>query len=96
MKDVTLSDGTVIPRGTLVCAASGPAHTDPSSYEPDAEEFDPYRFARMREGEGEGTTTQGKCLVEASRAYRWGGGMVSAGGRGGFCGRLEHEGRSYC
>ena len=49
MKDVTLSDGTRIPKGTLVAAASVTAHTDDARYaEPDV--FDPFRFARMREG----------------------------------------------
>nr|BED42931.1 cytochrome P450 monooxygenase [Trametes versicolor] len=50
MKDVTLSDGTRIPRGTLVAAASATAHRgDDTRYAaPDA--FDPFRFARMREG----------------------------------------------
>lgn len=50
MKDVTLSDGTRIPRGTLVAAASATAHRgDDTRYTaPDA--FDPFRFARMREG----------------------------------------------
>ena len=49
VKDVTLSDGTRIPKGTLVAAASVTAHTDDARYaEPDV--FDPFRFARMREG----------------------------------------------
>lgn len=49
VKDVTLSDGTRIPKGTLVAAASVTAHTDDTRYaEPDV--FDPFRFARMREG----------------------------------------------
>ncbi|KAH9854862.1 cytochrome P450 [Lenzites betulinus] len=49
LKDVTLSDGTRIPRGTLVGAASRTAQRDSARYAaPDA--FDPFRFARLREG----------------------------------------------
>ncbi|KAJ8469311.1 hypothetical protein ONZ51_g9081 [Trametes cubensis] len=49
VKDVTLSDGTRIPRGTLVAAASATAHTDGTRY-PAPDTFDPFRFARLREG----------------------------------------------
>ncbi|KAI0640730.1 cytochrome P450 [Trametes meyenii] len=57
MKDVTLADGTLIPRGTLVSAASYPTHHDESLYA-DPELFDPFRFARMREEEGGATRHQ--------------------------------------
>ena len=49
VKDVTLSDGTRIPRGTLVAAAAVTAHSDDARYGPDAHAFDPFRFARLRE-----------------------------------------------
>ncbi|KAH9884927.1 cytochrome P450 [Cubamyces lactineus] len=49
VKDVTLSDGTRIPRGTLVAAASATAHSDGTRY-PAPDTFDPFRFARLREG----------------------------------------------
>ncbi|KAI0650914.1 cytochrome P450 [Trametes meyenii] len=49
LKDVTLPNGTRIPRGTLVAAASATAHTDGARYAAPAA-FDPFRFARMREG----------------------------------------------
>ena len=48
-KDITLPDGTFIPAGTLIAAASGATHHDDSLYM-GADEFDPFRFARMREG----------------------------------------------
>nr|VWO96347.1 Uncharacterized protein [Ganoderma boninense] len=49
VKDVTLSDGTRIPKGTLVAAAAVTAHSDDTRYTaPDV--FDPFRFARLREG----------------------------------------------
>ena len=52
VKDVTLSDGTRIPKGTLVAAAAITAHSDDARYT-DPLVFDPFRFARMREGGAE-------------------------------------------
>ena len=65
MKDVTLSDGTRIPRGTLVAAAAILAHSDDSVYT-DPDVFDPFRFARMRDAAGEGTKHQ---FVNTSLEY---------------------------
>ena len=57
LKDITLVDGTFIPKGTMVCAASYPTHRDDAHYTA-ADEFDPFRFSRMREKEGEGMKHQ--------------------------------------
>ncbi|KAI1793059.1 cytochrome P450 [Ganoderma leucocontextum] len=57
MKDVTLSDGTFIPKGTLLAAAVDPMHHDESVYA-NPEVLDPFRFAKLREGEGEGLRHQ--------------------------------------
>lgn len=57
MKDVTLHDGTFIPRGVNVVAAADPMHHDGSVYA-DADVFDPFRFSRLREQDGEGTKHQ--------------------------------------
>ncbi|EAU87935.2 cytochrome P450 [Coprinopsis cinerea okayama7 len=46
-----LSDGTVLPRGVRIAIASAPTHFDPAIYE-DANTFKGFRFAEMREGEG--------------------------------------------
>ncbi|KAI0737381.1 cytochrome P450 [Daedaleopsis nitida] len=65
LMDVTLNDGTVIPKGTLVTAASQSIHHDDAYYDaPDV--FDPFRFARMREVDGEGTKHQ---FVNTSLEY---------------------------
>ena len=56
VKDVTLSDGTRIPKGTLVAAAAITAHSDDTRYTAPGV-FDPFRFARMREG-GSGEATK--------------------------------------
>ncbi|KAI0673763.1 cytochrome P450 [Trametes maxima] len=57
VKDVTLHDGTLIPAGSIVVAAADATHHDDSVYA-DADVFDPFRFSRMREAEGEGTKHQ--------------------------------------
>ena len=51
MVDVTLADGTFLPRGTCVAAAAVPSHLNEDIY-PDADKFDAFRFSRMREAEG--------------------------------------------
>ncbi|RPD64678.1 cytochrome P450 [Lentinus tigrinus ALCF2SS1-7] len=57
MRDITLNDGTFIPKGTIIVTAQHPTHRDETNY-PDANVFDGFRFARMREQEGEGTKHQ--------------------------------------
>ncbi|KAI2786817.1 hypothetical protein POX_g09212 [Penicillium oxalicum] len=48
---ITLSDGTVLPRGTHLAAAAKPLSLDPEYYD-QAEIFDGFRFARLREKAG--------------------------------------------
>ena len=57
MKDITLSDETLIRKGTILAAATHAMHHDNATYS-NADDFDPFRFARMREGEGEGLKHQ--------------------------------------
>ncbi|KAF8833162.1 cytochrome P450 [Paxillus ammoniavirescens] len=52
MKDFTLSDGTVLPQGTIVTIASQATRLDNGYYE-NADVFDPFRFANMREEDGD-------------------------------------------
>ncbi|GKT80743.1 cytochrome P450 monooxygenase [Colletotrichum tofieldiae] len=54
--DVTLSDGTLIPKGTCVCVSSH-ALWDPEVY-PEPEKWDGYRFYRMREQTGKENVSQ--------------------------------------
>ncbi|KAI0673746.1 cytochrome P450 [Trametes maxima] len=65
MKDVTLPDGTIVPRGTMVLAASCGTHYDSGLYD-DPDVFDPFRFSRMREAKGEGIKHQ---FVNVSTDY---------------------------
>ncbi|KAI0714778.1 cytochrome P450 [Earliella scabrosa] len=57
-KDVTLSDGSRIPAGTVVAVASESAHLSATKYGPDPAAFDPFRFARMRAEAGQGPQHQ--------------------------------------
>lgn len=51
MKDITLSDGTVLPKGASVAISSHPVMTDASIYE-DPERYDGRRFWRKRQEPG--------------------------------------------
>ncbi|KAM5530553.1 hypothetical protein V8D89_015788 [Ganoderma adspersum] len=57
IKDITLHDGTFIPKGTVVAAAAHATHHDESNYS-NADVLVPFRFARVREREGEGSKHQ--------------------------------------
>ncbi|PCH34274.1 cytochrome P450 [Wolfiporia cocos MD-104 SS10] len=52
LKDVVLSDGTMIPAGTFVAAAATSTHLDEENYE-NAEIFNPFRFSDKRLEDGE-------------------------------------------
>lgn len=57
LKDFTLSDGTFIPAGTFISAASYATHHDTEFYK-DPDVFNPWRFSEMRDEEGEGIKHQ--------------------------------------
>ena len=76
LKDMTLLDGTFLPKGTVIVVATDPTHYDESNYA-DASTFDPLRFARMREADGEGTKHQ---FVNTSLEY-----MVFGHGKHAWC-----------
>jgi cytochrome P450 len=65
LKDFTFHDGTVVPKGSLVSAASITRHLNDDIY-PNAHQFDGFRFAKIREAEGQGTTNQ---FVATSNDY---------------------------
>ncbi|KAK7044805.1 cytochrome P450 [Favolaschia claudopus] len=57
VKDFTFSDGTIVPAGTLVGVPVLAEHHNEGNYD-NAHIFDPFRFSRMREQEGEGIKHQ--------------------------------------
>ena len=52
MKDLVLSDGTFIPKGTHIAVATGAIHYDHSLYV-NAGTFNPFRFSNLEGGEDE-------------------------------------------
>ena len=54
MKDFTFSDGTFIPKGTLVSATSRAVHFDEENYD-NSDVFDPWRFVRMEKDSASNT-----------------------------------------
>ena len=65
LKDLQFSDGTRIPRGTFVSIAADATHRDDNLYD-EAAKFNPWRFADLREEEGEGLKHQ---MVSTSPQY---------------------------
>ena len=57
LKDFTFSDGTFLPKGTLVGIANRSIHHDEKFYE-SANVFKPFRFAEMHGEDGDGAKNQ--------------------------------------
>ncbi|KAF9235151.1 cytochrome P450 [Melanogaster broomeanus] len=71
MQDFTFSDGTVIPKGTLLAFATQPTHLDSELYDnPDV--FDPFRFSNTRGEDGEGLKRQFVSLNPEYLAFGYG------------------------
>ncbi|KAL6233231.1 cytochrome P450 [Aspergillus navahoensis] len=66
MRDYTLKDGTFIPKGTYMLTPSSAANFDPAVWGPDALEFDPWRFQKMRAQPGQETL---HSLVQTSPKF---------------------------
>jgi len=83
MQDFTFSDGTFIKKGTRVWAGAGAAHYD-NEYYPDANEFDGFRFANMREaGEGasDGSNLRHHMVTTSTTYLAFGHGRHACPGR---------------
>lgn len=52
MEDITLVDGTFLPKGQWVCTPAWPLNRSPSVYE-NPDEYDPFRFEKMRKVAGQ-------------------------------------------
>ena len=57
LKDFTFSDGTFIPKGTMVVTAARAMHRDEDFYN-NAHAFEPFRFADLQEENDEGIKHQ--------------------------------------
>ena len=75
VKDVLLSDGTFIPKGTILVTACSPVHRDPRYY-PNPDVFNPFRFSHERELDGDNvkhqfTTSSATYLSWGYGAHSW-------------------------
>ncbi|KZT50822.1 cytochrome P450 [Calocera cornea HHB12733] len=78
MGDVTLSDGTVVPKGATVMLNMWGIHHDPELF-PRPDEFDPWRYSRRVE---QGKSEVSNALSTASSDFLlWGGGAHVCAGR---------------
>ncbi|TFK70908.1 cytochrome P450 [Pluteus cervinus] len=80
MKDFTFSDGTVVPKGSYVFAASRATHLDKVNY-PNPHEFQGFRFSDMREDEGEEESSKHQTAYLGLDWVIFGGGKHPCPGR---------------
>ena len=57
LRQLTLSNGMTIPAGTLVSIPASAIHRDEISF-PNPDDFDGFRFAKLRESEGDTVTSK--------------------------------------
>lgn len=77
-KDLTLSDGTYVPAGTILTAIVASTHHDENNYE-NAGAFDPFRFSRLREQEDD--TTKHQYVSTSGKDISFGHGRHACPGR---------------
>jgi len=68
LRPFTFSNGVTVPAGTLVAVPSAAIHSDEEVY-PNSEEFDGFRFAKLREHNGDGLPVAGHQLTSTSWDY---------------------------
>ena len=80
MKDIVLDNGMLIPKGTILGAPAHPMHFD-NGHLPNADVFDPFRFARMREAarerDGEGQSARLQFASTSSEYIPFGHGHLA-------------------
>jgi cytochrome P450 len=68
LRPFTFSNGMTVPAGTLVAIPASAIHMDERIY-PNADEFDGFRFSKLRESEGGGSMTSMHQAVSASSEH---------------------------
>lgn len=65
-KDITLSDGTFLPKGTLISATAPHIMRDKNNFGEDADKFDGFRFSNRRIHQGQ---ENGSQIVQLSSDF---------------------------
>jgi cytochrome P450 len=71
LRPLKLSNGMTIPAGTLVAIPSSATHRDEITY-PNPDEFDGFRFAKLREDEGDTMTSRYQAVSTSSENLGFG------------------------
>jgi cytochrome P450 len=71
LRPLKLSNGTTIPVGTLVAIPASATHRDEISY-PNPDEFDGFRFAKLREHDNETLTSRYQAVSTSSENVTFG------------------------
>ncbi|KAI9509455.1 cytochrome P450 [Russula earlei] len=80
LRPFTFSNGVTLPAGTLVSLPVGPVHRDEGIY-PNAEEFDGFRFSKLRDSEGDAVLSKHQMSTASSELLAFGFGRHSCPGR---------------
>ncbi|KXN87021.1 Ent-kaurene oxidase [Leucoagaricus sp. SymC.cos] len=80
LEDFTLSDGTLIPRGTQVGIATGAVHGSEDCYQ-NARAFKPFRFAEQRDGDREHDSAKHQLVSLSPDLLTFGHGKHACPGR---------------
>ena len=71
LRPFTFSNGVTVPTGTLISIPASAIHTDERIY-PNPDEFDGFRFAKLRESEGDGMTSRHQSVSASSEHLAFG------------------------
>jgi cytochrome P450 len=71
LRPFTFSNGVTVPAGTYVSIPASAAHEDERTY-PNPDEFDGFRFAKLRESEGDGVTGRHQSVSTSSEHLAFG------------------------
>ena len=74
LRPFTFSNGVTVPAGTIIAVPTAAIHTDGDIY-PNPEEFDGFRFAKLREHDGvsglQSTSTSAEYLIFGYGRHAW-------------------------
>ena len=71
LRPFTFSNGVTVPAGTLVAMPSSATHRDERNY-PNPDVFDGFRFAKLREGEGDETASRYQTVCTSNEHLAFG------------------------